>query len=96
MQQEDEGDTASLPFGTVHPSALRQGLLPHWVPAVATPRGALRYRCPVAGSFVLLTDADALDALAGETATHRCSACGDVHVLERTEDAGVAAVKPLA
>jgi len=87
---------ASLPFGTVHPSALRQGLLPRWVPAVTTARGALRYRCPVSGSFVLLTDADALDALSADTATHRCSACGDVHVLERTAEAGIAAVKPLA
>jgi hypothetical protein len=96
MQQKHEEYMASLPFGTVHPSALRQGLLPHWVPAVATARGALRYRCPVAGSFVLLTDSEALEALSAETATHRCSACGDVHVLERTEVAGVAAVKPLA
>jgi len=87
---------ASLPLGTVHPSALRQGLLPRWVPAVATPRGALRYRCPLSGSFVLLTHAEALDALSGATATHRCPACGDVHVLERTAEAGVAAVKPLA
>lgn len=87
---------ASLTFATVHPSALRQDLLPRWVPAVTTPRGALRYRCPVSRSFVLLTDADALDALAADTATHRCPACGDVHVLERTNDTGVAAVKTLA
>lgn len=88
---------ASLPFGTVHPSALRQGLLPHWVPAVSTPRGALRYRCPLSGSFVLLTDADALDALSGDNATHRCPACGDVHVFEHADDlGGVAARKPLA
>ena len=87
---------ASPLFESVHPSALRQGLLPHWVPAVATARGALRYRCPVSGSFVLLTDADALEALSADTATHRCSACGDVHVLERTAEAGVAAVKRVA
>lgn len=77
---------APLHFGTVHPSALRHGLLPIWVPAVATPRGALRYRCPVSGSFVLLTDAEALDALSGETTTHRCPACSDVHVLDRADD----------
>jgi hypothetical protein len=96
MQQQHEGDMASLPFGTIHPSALRRDLLPRWVPAVATPRGALRYRCPVSGSFVLLTDVDALDALSTDAARHRCSACGDVHVLERSGDTGVAAVKPLA
>ena len=86
----------SLPFGTVHPSALRQALLPHWVSAVATPRGALRYRCPISGSFVLLTDADALESLSGETATHRCPACGDVHVLERTAGDDVARVRAVA
>jgi hypothetical protein len=87
---------ASLPFGTVHPSALRQSLPPYSVPAVATARGALRYRCPVAGSFVLLTDAEALDALSGDTATHRCSACGDVHVLERSGRDDVARARAVA
>jgi hypothetical protein len=96
MQQRNEAHVASLPFGTVHPSALRQGLLPRWVPAVATARGALRYRCPVSGSFVLLTDADALEALSGETATHRCPACGDVHVLDRAESGEIARVRTLA
>ena len=87
---------ASLPFGTVHPSALRQGLLLQCVPAVATSRGALRYRCPISRSFVLLTDADALEALSGETATHRCSACGDVHVLDRAESGHIARVRAVA
>lgn len=86
----------ALLFGTVHPSALRQGLLPQFVPAVATPRGALRYRCPVSGSFVLLTDSEALDALSGNTATHRCLACGDVHVLERAGRTDVARVRAVA
>jgi hypothetical protein len=95
MQQKHHHMTSPA-FGTLHPSALRQGLLPHWVPAIATARGALRYRCPVSGSFVLLTDADALEALSADSATHRCSACGDVHVLERNDGDQIAHVRALA
>jgi hypothetical protein len=50
----------------------------------------------VSGSFVLLTDADALEALSADSATHRCSACGDVHVLERNDGDQIAHVRALA
>jgi hypothetical protein len=71
-------------FGSVHPSALRQasGLL-RWVQATPRPHGALRYRCPVTGSFVLVTDDDALKKLASPRARVRCVDCGEVHLLTK-------------
>lgn len=51
----------------------------------AAPRrnGAVRYRCPDSGSFVLLTDADSLAGLrgGGDTVRRRCGACGEMHLL---------------
>jgi hypothetical protein len=73
-------------FGSIHPSALRQasGLL-RWVEATPRPHGALRYRCPVTGSFVLVTDDDALKELSRPRARVRCMDCGEMHLL--TQDA---------
>jgi len=69
-------------FGSVHPSALRQesGFL-RWVRATPRPSGALRYCCPVTGSFVLVTDSDALRELDRPRARIRCVDCGEVHLL---------------
>jgi hypothetical protein len=52
-------------------------------PATATPRphGALRYRCPVTGSFVLVTDEATLGQLAGPRARLRCVDCGELHLI---------------
>ncbi|MCW5695016.1 MAG: hypothetical protein KIT48_21870 [Pseudolabrys sp.] len=59
--------------------------------AIAAPRraGAVRYRCPESGSFVLLTDAESLAGFNGgdDTLRHRCGACGEMHLL-RIEDSG--------
>jgi hypothetical protein len=68
-------------WGTIHASAYRDaGLLR---PALASPRGhgALRYRCPVTGSFVLVTDEPTLRALERPTARLRCADCGEVHLI---------------
>ncbi len=43
--------------------------------------GALRYQCPVTGSFVLITDDAALSALARPRVRLRCAGCGEMHLL---------------
>ena len=52
-----------------------------WVTATPRAHGALRYRCPVSNSYVLVTDDAELAALARPEAHLRCPACGDVHLL---------------
>ena len=71
------------PFNTLHPSALRQSALPQWVTAAPRAHGALRYRCPNTGSFVLLTHPAALAKASGPQAPVHCPGCGDTHVLTR-------------
>lgn len=77
----------ALPFGRIHSSALRQPALPQWVPATRRAHGALRYRCPTTGSFVLLTDPGALARLTVPQASVRCLGCGDTHLLSLADDA---------
>jgi hypothetical protein len=69
-------------FGSIHPSALRQasGFM-RWVEATLRPHGALRYRCPVSGSFVLVTDDETLKELTAPRARIRCVDCGEIHLL---------------
>jgi hypothetical protein len=69
-------------IGTIHAAVFRQGNGPlRRAPATKRPDGAVRYRCPVAGSFVLVTEAAALQQLAEPRARIRCVACGEVHLL---------------
>jgi hypothetical protein len=75
--------SAMTPFNTLHPSALRQSALPRWVSATPRARGALRYRCPKTGSFVLLTHPTELAKMAGPQAPVYCPGCGDTHLLTR-------------
>jgi hypothetical protein len=56
-----------------------------WVEATPRPHGALRYRCPVTGSFVLVTDDDTLKALAAPRARIRCVDCGEMHLLTQDD-----------
>ena len=57
--------------------------------AIAAPRrgGAIRYRCPDSGSFVLLTDSESLAGFTSgdHTVRHRCGACGEMHLLRIEE-----------
>jgi hypothetical protein len=81
MQHTGSTMTA-LPWNTVHPAAYSQAVsLVRWT--VATPRahGALRYQCPVTGSFVLITDDSALAGIARPRGRLRCMDCGEVHLL---------------
>jgi hypothetical protein len=74
--------TSDLAWGTIHPSAYRHAAaLLRRAEATARPRGALRYQCPVTGSFVLVTDEASLQRLTGKRTRLRCSACDEMHLL---------------
>lgn len=79
-----------LNWATVHPSAYHFTIGP-LRPAEATPRphGSLRYRCPVTGSFVLLTDENTLTRLTVPRARLRCMDCGETHLLVQGGDRDV-------
>lgn len=80
---------SGLAWRTIHPSALRHAAaLLRPADATARAHGALRYQCPVSGSFVLVTDEASLARLTGKRARLRCSACGEIHLLSM--DAGQA------
>ncbi len=53
------------------------------MPATLRPSGAVRYRCPVSGSFVLVTDPATLARLAERDTRLRCMDCGEMHLLAR-------------
>jgi len=75
----------SLPnqeWATIHPSVFRHSAEPaQRVPATLRPSGAVRYRCPVSGSFVLVTDPSTLARIAERNSRVRCLDCGEMHLL---------------
>ena len=71
----------TFPFNAIHSSAVRQPAFPLAVPALRRAHGALRYRCPSTGSYVLLTDPAAIAAASAPNAPVRCPGCGDTHLL---------------
>lgn len=74
-------------WGNIHPSAYRHAAEPVCrVSAALRPRGAIRYRCPVTGSFVLVTDAATLARLAERDTRLRCVDCGEMHLLVLTQE----------
>lgn len=83
-----------LRWKTIHASAFTQthGLL-RWATATPRPRGAVRYRCPLTGSYVLVTDEPTLAALARPPARLRCADCGEQHLMtvEADDPADIAA-----
>jgi DNA-directed RNA polymerase subunit RPC12/RpoP len=58
-----------------------------FVPARVRGMGAVRYRCPESGSYVLVTDPSALNVLS--TRPIACPACGDKHRLMHTDNVPV-------
>jgi hypothetical protein len=69
-------------WGTIHRSAYRHAAaLLRRADATRRPHGALRYQCPIAGSFVLVTDEASLNQLTGKRARLRCTGCGEMHLL---------------
>ena len=76
---------ASMPFSTIHPSALRP-TLPRLAVASVRSGGALRYRCPETGSYILVTHAATVEQLSRPQASVQCPGCGDTHVLQQQDD----------
>ena len=69
------------------PSSIYRGATGSIRSAKATPTalGALRYRCPVTGSFLLVTDDETLAWLDRPQARLRCAACGEWHLLTNSQ-----------
>lgn len=80
----------TFPFNAIHSSAVRQPAFPLSVPALRRAHGALRYRCPSTGSYVLLTDPAALAEASVPNAPVRCPGCGDTHLL--TQDGSLSQI----
>lgn len=69
----------TLNWNTMHTSVFRQaGRMLRWAPA-APRSGAVRYRCPVTGSFVLVTDEASLRKFDRPTTRLHCAGCGELH-----------------
>ena len=69
----------------IHASVYRQaGAMLRWTEAAPRPHGALRYRCPVTGSLVLVTDEASLAKLVHSPARLRCADCRELHLIEVT------------
>lgn len=84
-------------WGTFHPSVfIEAGRLLRWAAATRRAQGAVRYRCPVTGSFVLVTEAAKLKKLARPRARLRCGGCGEMHMLAResADDGPAVIVEP--
>ena len=72
----------NLHWNTIHASAFSEArALLRWVEASTRPHGALRYRCPVSGSLVLVTDEPTLSRLRHARGRLRCADCGEQHLL---------------
>ncbi|MGB7257050.1 MAG: hypothetical protein WBD48_03125 [Pseudolabrys sp.] len=66
----------------IHSSVFRQmNTASRWASATAVATGALRFRCPQVGSYVLLTDEKTVARLTNGVARIRCAACGEIHLL---------------
>lgn len=79
----------ALPWATVHPTAFSQAAsMVRWAVATRPAPGAVRYQCPVTGSFVLVTDDDALSGLARPRGRLRCMDCGEMHLLTQSGPQG--------
>lgn len=76
-------------WSSIHPSVFHNTAGPlRATEATPRPSGALRYRCPVNGSLVLVTDEATLAGLDRRRARLRCIDCGEMHLL--TQDAATA------
>jgi hypothetical protein len=69
-------------WSQIHPSVFHEAAGPlRAVKATPRPHGAVRYRCPINGSLVLVTDDEALSRFDGAHVRLRCSDCGEMHLL---------------
>jgi hypothetical protein len=72
-------------WDTIHPSVFSHAFEPvRRVPATLRPQGAIRYRCPVTGSYVLVTEPATLAGLSERDSRLRCVDCSEMHLLTLT------------
>jgi hypothetical protein len=77
-------------WANIHPSVFHEAAGPLLeAKATARPSGALRYRCPINGSLVLVTDDTLLDQIDGAPFRLRCSDCGEMHLLVQDSEQDV-------
>jgi len=77
-----------MTWGTIHTSAYSHiATLLRWTTATPCAHGALRYRCPVTHSYVVVTDDETLARLARPRARTRCPSCGETHLITHTSTA---------
>ena len=73
---------STQPWGTIHSGVFNQvASMVRWAVATPRPQGALRYQCPVTGSFILVTDEAALAGIGNPRGRLRCMDCGEMHLL---------------
>lgn len=80
--------TSGIFQGQIHPSAFHTIAGPlATTEATARPHGALRYRCPVNDSLVLVTDDPTLEHMASYPRVRlRCLACGEMHLVTQSPE----------
>ena len=75
-----------LSWDPIHNSAYSHARNLLWPAQSKKQAGGLRYRCPITGSFILITDQSTLEWLARPNARLRCAGCGELHVIGREAD----------
>ncbi|MCK9908712.1 hypothetical protein MXD81_06205 [Microbacteriaceae bacterium K1510] len=80
-------------WATIHPSAFADAGRPlQPVNAVRRAQGAVRYRCPINGSFVLVTESASLKKLMRSRARLRCASCSEMHMIACEAEGDASAV----
>jgi len=79
----------ALSWATIHPSVINEAARPiRTAELTRRAQGALRYRCPVSGGFLLVTDDETLHRLEQLPARIRCADCREMHLLVEAEVVG--------
>lgn len=80
-------------WATIHPSVFADTGRPvQPVNAIRRAQGAVRYRCPINGSFVLVTESATLKRLASSRARLRCASCSEMHMITCEAEGDASAV----
>jgi hypothetical protein len=80
-------------WSRIHPSVFHEAAGPLLAAkAIPRPHGAVRYRCPINGSLVLVTDDETLSRFNGAHVRLRCSDCGEMHLLTGAASGGPAVI----
>jgi hypothetical protein len=80
-------------WNRIHPSVFHEAAGPLLAArAIPRPHGAVRYRCPINGSLVLVTDDKTLGQFDRAHVRLRCGDCGEMHLLTCAADSVPAVV----